>query len=248
MFPELFSQPFLTAVWRDLAILNFVVDPTVLRPLLPAGTELDRWQGVTLVSMVGFRFCDTRMLGVPVPGHGLFTEVNLRFYVRRRAEVGGWRRGVVFVRELVPRRAVALVARWCYGEPYTAVPMRHTVDLAGADRGVPGRLAYEWETGGRWHRLALETRGVPALPPADSEAEFIAEHYWGYTARRGGRTAEYRVAHPAWRVWQAERAELDCDVAGLYGPRFTECLTAAPRSAFLAEGSAVEVHRGRRID
>jgi hypothetical protein len=124
--------------------------------------------------------------------------------------------------------------------------MRHALDLAGADHGVPGRVAYEWEAGGRWHRLALETRGAPGLPPAGSEAEFITEHYWGYTARRGGRTAEYRVAHPAWRVWEADAAELDCDVFGLYGPRSPR-LTAAPRSAFLAEGSAVEVHRGRRL-
>jgi uncharacterized protein YqjF (DUF2071 family) len=241
------GRPFLTAAWRDLAMINFAVDPTVLRPLLPPGTELDRWQGVTLVSLVGFRFGDTRVLGLPVPGHRDFDEVNLRFYVRRRANVGGWRRGVVFVREFVPLRAVALIARWCYQEPYAAVPMRHRIDLAGADRGVPGRVAYEWSHGGRWHGLTLETRGMPALPVPGSEAEFIVEHYWGYAAQRGGGCKEYRVVHPAWRVWETAEARADCDALGLYGPRFTECLAAPPRSAFLAEGSAVEVHPGRRL-
>lgn len=228
-------------------MLNYEVPPALLRPLVPAGTELDGWNGITLASMVGFRFLDTRVLGVPIPGHRDFDEVNLRFYVRRRGEDGEWRRAVVFVRELVPRRAIALVARWCYNEPYTAVPMRHQVEMAGAEDGAAGRAAYEWYLAGRWHRLEAATRGRPFLPDPASEAAFTAEHYWGYTVQRDGGAKEYRVEHPPWLVWEAEGAGFDCDVGAVYGTGFAECLSSPPRSAFVARGSTVTVYRGRNL-
>jgi uncharacterized protein YqjF (DUF2071 family) len=241
------GRPFLTAAWRYLAMLNYEVPAALLRSLVPVGTELDRWNGITLASIVGFRFRDTRILGLPVPGHRDFDEVNLRFYVRRRDGTGAWRRAVVFVRELVPRRAVALVARRLYNEPYSAVPMRHELGLGGAEHGVPGHAAYSWRVAGRWHRLEVRTRGVPRVPESSSEAAFIAEHYWGYTVQADGGCKEYHVSHPPWRVWDAIGARLDCDVRAVYGPGFAECLSARPRSAFLAEGSEVAVYRGRRL-
>jgi uncharacterized protein YqjF (DUF2071 family) len=228
-------------------MLNYEVPSALLRPLVPPGTELDTWQGAALATMVGFRFLDTRVAGIPIPGYRDFDEVNLRFYVRRRGEGNEWRRAVVFVRELVPSRAIAWVARWFYNEPYTAVPMLHDVQMANAADGEPGRAAYAWRLAGRWQRLELTTRGRPALPEATSEAAFVTEHYWGYTAQRDGGTKEYQVEHPAWRVWEAERAQFDCDVAAVYGTGFAECLRGRPRSAFVAEGSDVRVHRGRRL-
>jgi uncharacterized protein YqjF (DUF2071 family) len=228
-------------------MLNYEVPPALLRPLVPWGTEVDDWNGSTLASIVGFRFLNTRVLGFPIPGHRDFDEINLRFYVRRRDADGDWRRAVVFVRELVPQRAIALVARWLYNEPYTAVPMRHELQMGGAEHGQPGRAVYAWRLAERWHRLEVRTRGQPTIPEPSSEAAFIAEHYWGYTVQRDGGTNEYRVEHPAWRVWDTEAAELECDVKAVYGEGFAECLKVAPRSAFLAEGSVVAVHRGRRL-
>ncbi len=229
-------------------MVNFEVPATVLQPLVPRGTELDSWAGATLASVVGFRFLETRIRGIPIPGHRDFDEVNLRFYVRRRAEDGAWRRAVVFVRELVPRRAIALVARWCYHEPYLAVPMRHDLDMDPASEGLPGRASYAWRIGGRWHRLEVRTMGPPTVPAPASEATFITEHYWGYTAQPDGGSAEYRVEHPPWRVWRATAAQFDCDVAAVYGEAFAECLSGPARSAFVAEGSGVTVHRGRRLN
>jgi hypothetical protein len=240
------ERPFLTAEWRHLAMLNFEIAPAVLRPHVPAGTELDTHAGRSLVSVVGFRFLDTRVRGLAIPFHRHFDEVNLRFYVRR-AGPDGWRRAVVFVRELVPRRAIAWVARALYNEPYRAVPMRHHVAMAGATAGAPGRVRYEWRHAGRWHALEAATVGAPALPESGSEAEFITEHYWGYTAQRDGGCLEYRVTHPRWPVWAVADARLDCDIARLYGPSFVEALSARPCSAFVAEGSAVAVYAGRRL-
>jgi len=226
-------------------MLNFAVDPAILDPLVPAGTVLDRWHDQTLVSIVGFRFTDTRLLGVAMPFHRHFDEVNLRFYVRRQLQNGEVRRGVVFVRELVPRLAIALVARSVYNEPYRVVSMRSTAPDAPVD--APGRISYEWRTGGRWQRLAATAGGMPVVPERVSEAAFITEHYWGYTRQRDGSTREYEVTHPAWRVWTAEDPVLDADVADLYGARFARTLSAPPASAFIAEGSPVLVYAPRRL-
>ncbi len=237
------ERRFLTAEWRDLVMLNYEIEPAVLAALVPAGCELDAWDGRTFASVVGFQFLDTRVLGVPIPFHRSFEEVNLRFYVRRRAEEG-WRRGVVFVKEIVPRRAIAAVARAVYGERYVALPMRHAVE--GAVEGATA-VRYEWRRGGAWEGLSAEFSAAPALPADDSEETFITEHYWGYSRQRDGGTVEYQVEHPRWRVRSADRASLDCDVAALYGPGFVEALSAAPTSAFLADGSPVVVRRGRRL-
>lgn len=233
---------FLTARWIHLAMLNYEVDPAVLAPLVPAGTELDPWNGRYFASLVGFQFLDTRLLGVPVPFHRDFEEVNLRFYVRRT--VGGEvRRGVVFVREIVPRRALAWVANAVYQEKYVALPMAHDDRLADA----PRTLAYRWRHAGRWARLAVTVEGEPYLPDEAAEETFVTEHYWGYTARRDGSTLEYQVEHPRWRVWRCSAAELDADVAALYGPAFAPFLGGRPVSAFVADGSEVIVRRGRPI-
>ncbi len=233
---------FLTAQWRDLLMLNYVVDPAALAPLVPAGTTLDLWNGEALASVVGFRFMDTRVLGVPIPWHREFEEVNLRFYVRREAADGA-RRAVVFIRELVPRRAIAWVARAWYNEPYRALPMRHQI----AERAVERVVQYEWKTAAGWTTLSARTEGEARALSAGSEAEFITEHYWGYTKQRDGSTVEYQVTHPSWRIWDATDAVLRGDVAGTYGRDFAEMLVGAPRSAFVAEGSGVTVFRPRRL-
>ncbi len=243
---DLPSRPFLTAEWRYLALLNYEIDPTLLHPHVPAGTELDNCQGRTFVSVVGFLFLNTRVLGIPIPFHRNFEEVNLRFYVRRRAS-DGWRRAVVFVRELVPRAAVAFTARAVYGERYMAVPMTHAIEFADGHDGRPTRVRYAWKFKGRENRIDMRVQGdAHALEPGSHE-EFIAEHYWGYIRGRDGSTTEYRVEHTPWHVWNAVDARLDCDTAGLYGGEFVNCLRGTPASAFLADGSPVTVFRGLRL-
>lgn len=239
-------RAFLTAEWRYLVMLNYAADPDALGPLIPAGTVLDPWQGRSLVSLVGFRFLDARVLGLAVPLHRNFDEVNLRFYVRRHLPGGEVRRGVVFVRELVARAAVALLARLAYNEPYRVVPMRSTVPAAPVE--APGRLAYEWRAGGAWQRIAATALGTPAVPDPTSEAAFVTAHHWGYTRQRDGGTVEYEVAHPAWRVWRASVPVLEADVAQLYGPALAPALSGPPASALIAEGSSVIVYPPRRVE
>ena len=233
---------FLTARWENLVLLNYACDPTLLAPLVPAGTELDTWQGHTLFSLVGFLFSDTRLLGVPIPFHRTFEEVNLRFYVRRPGSDS--RRAVVFVRELVPRRAIAAVAKGVYNEPYLAVAMHHHCSLTP---GQGGELRYGWTHQGTDFELGARVAGPALALASGSEAEFITEHYWGYTRQRDGGTLEYQVEHPRWQVWTATDCWFRGPALGLYGREFGEILSDTPRSAFVAVGSPVAVHRGRRL-
>ena len=237
------KKVFLTAEWKHLAMLNYEIEPSAIAPHVPTGTELDLWNGKVLVSVVGFQVLNTRVFGIPIPLHRDFEEVNLRFYVRRRAE-DGWRRGVVFIKEIVPHAAIALVARKLYNEPYIALPMAHRVE---EESGAVKSAEYSWRFGGRQNGLRLTTRGEARPLIEGSEAEFITEHYWGYNAQRDGSTLEYRVEHPRWRIYDGADAKLNCDVAALYGKQFCESLGCKPSSSFLAEGSAVTVFRGLRL-
>ena len=238
---------FLTAEWRHLAMLNFEVDPALVRPLVPAGTEIDDYRGRTFVSLVGFMFLNTRVLGIAIPRHRDFEEVNLRFYVRRRTSEG-WRRAVVFVKELVPRAAIAVVARVLYGENYVAVPMSHRITVAGEGGAAIRQVSYRWQFEGRENEIRVTARGDAREIAAGSQEEFITEHYWGYTRRRRGGTLEYQVAHPRWHAWTALEARLQGgDIARLYGERFAHYLNGPPASAFLADGSEVSVFKGVRL-
>ena len=238
------SRPFLTARWENLVILNFDVPRRLLDPLVPKGTGLDLWRGEAVISLVGFYFADTRVLGMAFPGHRNFEEVNLRFYVRRHPAGDEDRRAVVFIRELVPRRAIALAARLFYNEPYLSLPMKHRTRL---DPRTGGELLYSWRYQDDDFALTARPTG-PAQPlDAGSEAEFITEHYWGYARQRDGGTLEYEVEHPRWRVWTTPEASVQGPAARLYGQEFGTILNGRPRSAFVADGSVVIVHSGRRI-
>jgi uncharacterized protein len=239
------ARAFLTAEWRNLAMLNYTVDPSLLRPFVPEGTELDSWEGHTFVSLVGFLFANTRVLGLPVPFHRTFEEVNLRFYVRRTVD-GEVRRAVTFIRELVPRSAIALVARLTYNEPYIAVPMRHAYGKT-LGTGVPSSVEYGWRAQSGWSRMRVQPSGSGHNVVSGSEEEFITEHYWGYTRQRDGSTVEYRVAHPSWRVWSVDAPDITGDLTALYGREFGRVLAGPPASAFLADGSAVTVYAPTRL-
>jgi hypothetical protein len=231
---------FLTAEWINLAMLNYAVDPSLLEQFIPAGTELDAFEGRTYLSLIGFEFNRTRMFGLAVPFHQALEEVNLRFYVRRSGK-----RGVVFIRELVPKYAVAAVARLAFRENYLSVPMSHRVETR-ADGDI-AKAHYAWGSGADRCSIEIETDGPGFLQAEGSLSQFITEHYWGYAAQPDEGCLEYEVQHPRWNVWRAKRASFSGDAARFYGAEFAKVLMKDPDSAFLADGSAVTVFKGKRI-
>lgn len=240
------SHVFLTARWQWLLMLNYEVSREIVAPYVPRGCEVDTFEGRTYASLVGFLFRETRVRGFSIPGHRHFAEVNLRLYVRRPSPEG-WRRGVVFVKEIVPRIAIAAVARALYNENYVARPMRSELTLVGDRPAAGSTVAYAWRLGARWQRIAGIVQGEPTALVSGGQAEFIAEHYWGYARQRGGGTVEYRVEHVPWRVWGIVAPQVDVDIAAEYGPTFAAVMSGPPATAFLAEGSPVVVYRGVRI-
>ena len=239
---------FLTAEWWDLVMLNYESDPALLKEHVPRGTELDSFLGKTYVSLVGFRFCATKLFGsIQVPFHADFDEVNLRFYVRRRA-AGESRRGVVFIAEIVPKRATAAVARLIYGENYVCLPMRHHIGGESPKKTV----AYEWQMKGgktknQWCSLSAQATSAPQLPQEGSLEQYITEHYWGYSAQRDGASVEYHVSHEPWKVSAGANAGFKGDMAELYGAELDRIIQRPPDSTFIADGSAVTVFRGSKL-
>ncbi|MCB9264805.1 MAG: DUF2071 domain-containing protein [Lewinellaceae bacterium] len=237
-------QPtFLTAEWRNLIMANYQIAPEALEDFVPQGTELDFWNGRCYISLVGFLFVNTKVMGLSIPFHRHFEEVNLRFYVRYH-DGEDWKRGVVFIKEIVPRRAITAVANSLYGEKYATLPMRH--QWTETDGKL--KVRYEWNLNGRWNCLGVTSQAAPSPLEEGSEEQFITEHYWGYTGLPGGATSEYQVEHPSWRVYPVTEYEINCDARQLYGAAFAEAMAQEPTSVFMAEGSGISVRRGRKLN
>jgi uncharacterized protein YqjF (DUF2071 family) len=230
-------RPFLTARWSNLAILTYEVPPALLEPHLPAGLELDRRGGAAFASIVAFDFLDARMWGVAWPGFRTFPDINLRFYVRR-----GEQRGVVFIREFVPRPAVAWLARAVYNEPFLIAPIESGVlDEASAIVTVR-RLRWH----GRSHAIEVTGNRPGRRPAEDSQEHLFKERKWGFGRDRRGRTTVYEVRHPVWEIYPVRSWSLDLDWAHVYGEPWGFLSSEKPASVILAAGSAVSVYpRGR---
>lgn len=234
-------RTFLRAEWRKLVLANYRVERKILEPYLPAKTELDTWNDICYLSLVGFMFKNTRLKGIAIPFHSDFEEVNLRFYVRHQ-DAGIWKRGVVFIKEFVPRVTLTWMANTFYRERYETLPMSHSWTVSGDSLTVE----YKWKKG-RWNALKIVSDRDPGIIPEGSEEEFITEHYWGYTRISNERTSEYEVGHPKWKVYRTKDFLVDVDFGDLYGHDFRFLNSEKPESVFLAEGSEIEVMEGKEI-
>ncbi|MCD9616979.1 YqjF family protein [Chryseobacterium gleum] len=231
---------FLKAEWRKLAIINYEINPEILLPYLPQGTELDFYKGRCYVSLVGFMFLNTKLLELPVPFHRNFEEVNLRFYVKKK-EKGAWKRGVVFIKEIVPRPALSFVANTIYKENYHTMPMKNLIHQKEDEL----LIRYLWKDE-NWHSIQIIAENAPKPMEENSEFEFITEHYFGFT-KKGNTTSEYEVCHPKWDCYTIKDHQLDIDFQKNYGNNF-ECLNHRnPISVMLAEGSEVQVKTKKYI-
>ncbi|MCT4663972.1 MAG: DUF2071 domain-containing protein [Flavobacteriales bacterium] len=227
---------FLKAEWRKLAIINYEVNPKILEPYLPFGTELDLWEGKCYVSVVGFMFLNTRVMGLKVPNHINFEEVNLRFYVKRITE-NEIKRGVVFIKEIVPRQMITFIANSLYNENYETMKMDYLWEKKEACRSVE----YQWKKQKDWNKVKI----IASLNSVDlasgSKTEFITEHYWGYAKVSDKKTTEYEVTHPKWNVYEVLDYNIQINFSEIYGETFAFLNNQKPSSVMLAEGSEITV-------
>jgi uncharacterized protein YqjF (DUF2071 family) len=238
------ASTFHTAEWRKLIMAQYAIDPGILLPKLPPGIELDLYKGACYVSLVGFLFDKVRIKGIPILLHTRFTEVNLRYYVRRTLDDGSVRRGVVFLSEIVPRPAITFVARTLYGEPYRTAPMKWNWRASSTEMDI----GYSWKIPGKrnskWQHLNALAEPQSQPMAEGSFEEFLTEHYWGYTHRRDGRTGEYGVEHPRWLCYPVREAHISVDFGALYGRPFAALTQHEPQHVLLADGSPIVVRKG----
>jgi hypothetical protein len=241
---------FLTAQWKKLAFANYEIDPKLLLPYLPFGTELDLWEGKCYVSLIGFMFEDVKLLGLPIPFHTDFEEVNLRFYVKRydneedrKKDI--YKRGVVFIKEIVPKPAITFVANTIYGENYETMKMSHTWKENEDNREVE----YRWQKNSntKINSIYLKTAKNLSEIEEGSETEFITEHYWGYAKQNDKKTNEYEVTHPKWQKYDVLEYKINTDFGGIYGQEFSFLDNQEPNSVMLAEGSKITVEPKSKI-
>lgn len=233
---------FLKAEWRKLAIANYRIDPALLEKYVPAGTELDLWEGNCYVSLVGFMFVNTKLLGVKIPFHVNFEEVNLRFYVKR-FDKNEWKRGVVFIKEIVPKSAITFVANTVYKENYETLPMNHVWEEKQLNRVVE----YRWKKAKVWNSIRVEASLEAEEIPKNSETEFITEHYWGYAQVSDKKSNEYEVTHPRWKAYKVHAYNIAVDFGQVYGEDFALLNAMEPTSVMLAEGSIITVEGKQKI-
>ena len=233
---------FLNAEWRKLVMVNYEIDPTVLSEFVPYGTELDLWEGKCYVSLIGFMFLNTKLLGVKIPFHSDFEEVNLRFYVKR-LENDIWKRGVVFIKEIVPKPALTWVANTLYNENYETLPMAHK--WSSDDNSLT--VEYQWKKSNKWSTLRVVADKNQSEIEIGSHTEFITEHYWGYARINEKATNEYEVTHPRWKKYIVQSYDLEVDFESVYGTKFGFLKTLNPKSVFLAEGSEITVESKKKI-
>ncbi len=232
---------FLTAEWRKLIMANYAVAPNILLPFLPKGVEIDLFEGNAYVSLVGFMFLKSKIFGVPMPLMGSFEEINLRFYVKRWVN-NEWRRGVVFINETVPFKAVAVIANWLYKEHYTAIPTKHDWVIDNNKM----KINYYWKKNSNWYDIKLESSAISHKMEAGSVEEFIFEHYYGYTKVDSDNTVEYNIAHPSWEIYPVKKSSINCNFGDMYGAAFAHLSNSQPNSIMLAEGSDIAVKWKRK--
>ena len=234
---------FLRAEWNNLVIANYAVPKDLLLSLIPYNTELDFFQGETYVSLVGFMFLNTKVFGISIPLHENFEEVNFRFYVKYN-DRGTWQKGVVFIKEIVPKRAISFIANYLYGENYATMNMRH-FHLETAENFEAG---YEWNFNNKWNKIsALSDKRSKKIIDNSCES-FFANHYWGFSKSGETKTYIYYVEHPVWETQKVLSYTIDCDFGSLYGDQFSFLNSEKPKSILMTKGSQVSVQRKKELE
>lgn len=232
----------LTCEWRKLAFANYIVPPELVEKHLPPYTKLDYYNGNCFVSLVGFQFKNVELTGIKVPFHTNFEEINLRFYVKRFDGLN-WRKGTVFLSEIVGKTALSILANSIFHENYKTLPTRQEIE----EKNTSLEVGYFWEFHNEWQHFKVKSDAIPSPISKDSETEFIIHRLWGYGKHTENETNEYSISHPTWQTYKVEEYSIKVDFAKVYGPEFSMLTSAVPHSVILAEGSTVKAESRTKI-
>jgi len=231
------KKVFLTARWGNLIIISYKIDPALLNSQMPPGMEADTIDGNAFVSLVAFDFMDTKVKGMKVPFHVNFPEINLRFYVKNKEK-----RGVVFIREFVPRTFIAIFANAFYNENYRAVKMSSHIEKNGRIF-----LNHTLNIKGEKYEINVEAENKPYMPEVGSIEHFFKEHEWGFGTSKYNDVFIYKVEHPFWEVFQVIKFEHNFDFSAIYGEKWKKLNNETPFNIAFAKGSPVKVFSGEKL-
>lgn len=231
------NKTFLTANWENLILVNYEIAPDILQPYTPNETQIDLFKNKCYVSLVGFMFKNTKVLGVKLPFHINFEEVNLRFYVKHKEK-----RGVVFIKEIVPKPLITCVANTIYKEHYETAKMQHKSQV----NKVIKHTEYSWTKKNSLQSLGVNSNLKPIKIEPNSIEYFITEHYFGYT-KHNNKTFEYEVKHPTWLHYPIIDYNINIDFEMNYGQGFKFLNNSLPSSVILAQGSKISVMNKKTI-
>lgn len=232
------KKPFLTAEWKNLLLITYQVEPELLNEHIPAGIEPDLIDGKAFVSLVAFEFNKVKVKGFRFPFHVNFPEINLRYYVRKKEK-----RGVVFIKEMVPKVMISTIANILYNENYTALRMNYTYSEDDYKINIEHAIKYK----GNKYYIKAEAENSLTMPPEKSMEHFFKEHEWGFGKTRNGRPLIYRVEHPHWKVFKINEYETNFDFGKIYGGKWKILNYSKPFNVTFAAGSAIKVYPAEKL-
>jgi hypothetical protein len=223
----------MTASWKRLINMTYAVSPELLLPHVPAGVTLDCIDGKAFVGLVPFSFENVTMNRLRIPFHQSFPEINLRFYVKHRLG-----RGVVFLRECAPKRAVVWLARKKYNEPYCCKKMKEKVRMF---TDGTFSVAHSLWSNGIKNTVEVTARTTPVFPDKNSSAHYFKELELGFGIAHNKQTMLYRIHHPEWEVFPVVSYALNMNFGAVFGEKWAFLSAEKPLDVSLVKGSAVTV-------
>tara|TARA_B100000809_G_scaffold118758_1_gene117075 strand:- start:46028 stop:46750 length:723 start_codon:yes stop_codon:yes gene_type:complete len=236
------NKVFLKANWLRLASANYIIDPAILDKHIPNGTLLEAHNGKHYVSLVGFRYCETRLLNIRVPYHHIFEEINLRFYVKREISPGNWRSEVAFAKLFFPKKALTLVAKYIYKENYETLNMRHS----WTEKENHLLTSYGLHKK-NWHNFEIQSDKKSRKVASDSSEFFFSKHYWGTSQIDHRSSTVYEIEHPDWEAYDIVDSNVSFDFNTIFGSEFKHLTNTQPDSVHLFKGSEVIVNKKKNI-
>ena len=234
------------AEWREIVVINFEIDPKLLRNFIPPKTELDFFNETSFVTLMARACKNVKPYGWPIVFAKSIDQILLRFYVKRK--VGDtWRRGVCLIRDYLPKRKASFFLNWMFKHSFTQVPIKRT--SSNFESGLPTQLPtveYQWTTGDYVNHIKVNARSQMRQQEQETKESFVLDHHYGYTVKEG-KTYEYYVEYSPWAMWDAQSGSFDCDTENVFGRPFVRALKQRPASVFLARGSDVIIYRPTEI-
>jgi uncharacterized protein YqjF (DUF2071 family) len=224
-----------SGAWQKIIMANYVVDPAVLFPLLPSGTRLSMYNQQCFVTLAGFVFSRITVFGLKIPFHGAVPEINLRFYVIPKTGDAS-KKGVVFIRELIPKGIMGRAANLLYREHYRVEDVKH----AWMSRNGIEMISYTWPHS---NEMSVTVTGsTSSMVQTGSVEDYILHNFYGYS-NKDKATRRYRVTHPHWRLRDISQQRLQVDFGSSFGDRFAFLQTIQPHSVYLTDGSDISIYR-----